>query len=81
MKFIFQWLCSKLLPGWMHNKKPDAKHFYRRLFTNAYQNKKQRLTIYWLILGGFLTQINSLPAIVCLLLIATFATFAILDEG
>ncbi|WP_163835862.1 hypothetical protein [Spartinivicinus ruber] len=81
MKLIWQQLLEKLLPIWMQDKSPDPKHFYRRLFTQKYLQKKQRLKYYWLSLAIFLSQINSLALIIGILLMATFITFAILDEG
>lgn len=81
MKSIYQWLRSKLLPTWMQDKTPDSTHFYRRLFTNSYLYKKQQLIKYWLVFVLFLTQISSPPAVIGLLLIATFLTFAVLDDN
>ena len=81
MKFIFQWLRSKLLPSWMLDKTPDINHFYRRIYTKDYQHKKYRLRIYWFVFAILLSQINSPPLTVILLLLAAFLTFAVLDEG
>ncbi|MTI14216.1 hypothetical protein [Sansalvadorimonas verongulae] len=74
------WLDLYLLPSWMHDRTPEAKHPYRRMFTRRHQLKRRIVKSVW-IGAALLILINPMLHILLVIsLPAALLSFAILDE-
>ena len=81
VKFYCHLFWVYLLPAWFFQTQPDAKHFHRRRFTREYRSKQR---IVWHLWGGVALLVivfPIVPIVVSLSLLASFLSFAILDES
>lgn len=80
VKFYWHLFCIQLLPAWLFQTQPDAKHFHRRRFTSKYRSKKRIVWNLWGAVALLVIFIPVVPIAVFACLLTSFLSFAILDE-
>jgi len=81
LKFYWSLLCIYLLPAWLFQTQPDAEHFHRRRFTPKYRSKQRIVWYLWGAVALLVIFIPAVPIAVFSFLLASFLSFAILDES
>lgn len=73
-------LKAAMMPQWASLKSPDAKHFYRRKFTDQYARKKRQVKHLWISALLLVLFFPTLPLLISMVMFTSFLSFCILDE-
>ncbi|WP_286238016.1 hypothetical protein [Neptuniibacter halophilus] len=80
-RHLLAFLLMLLAPGWMRDRTPDEKHFYRRFFTRRHRAKRSKAKLLWIAALCLMLFFPYPPLMVALLLFTTFITFSLMDES
>jgi len=77
---LLEFLFFLVAPGWMQDRTPDEKHFYRRFFTKKHRAKRSKAKLLWIGMLSLMLLFPYPPLIVTMFLFTTFLTFSLMDE-